>query len=373
MNPLGLYIHVPFCERKCAYCDFYSLPAVVPASRDRYVDALVAEIRTKATHEPVATVFFGGGTPSVLTPAQIGRILDALRAGFALAPEAEISMEANPETVTGAAFRGYRAAGVNRVSLGVQSLDDGILKVLGRIHDAARARDAVLEAAAAGFTRLGADLMFGLPGQTAERWRADLREVLGWPIEHLSAYEFSVEPETPFASQTHILPDEDAVLAMWDILLEETSRAGFPQYEVSNYAKPGAECRHNLVYWHDGEWLGFGAGAWAAREGVRTGNPRDLDRYLAGEAAGFPPAEADELPYDRQAAETMVLGLRLREGVDLAAFEVRWGAVALARLERILAEHLAAGRLERVSGRLRLTRAGLLVANDVWSDLVGTM
>jgi oxygen-independent coproporphyrinogen-3 oxidase len=368
---LGLYVHVPFCERKCAYCDFFSLPAVESSVRDRYVDALCTEIRGKATHEPAATVFFGGGTPSVLTPAQIGRILDALRAGFALAPDAEVSMEANPETVTEATFRGYRDAGVNRVSLGVQTLDDAILRVLGRIHDAARARAAIREAASAGFTRLGADLMFGLPGQTPERWRADLREVLGWPIEHLSAYEFSVEPETPFAAQTHILPDEDAVLAMWDLLLEETTRAGFLQYEVSNYARPGAECRHNLGYWHDGEWLGFGAGAWSARAGVRTGNPRDLGRYFAGAASGFPPAETDVLPPERQAAETMVLGLRLREGVDLAAFEARWGAAALARLESALAPHLAAGRLERVAGRLRLTRKGLLVANDVWSDLVG--
>lgn len=368
---LGLYVHVPFCARKCAYCDFYSLPAASPSRVEEYVDAVCAEIAAKAAGEPAATVFFGGGTPSLLLPTQMGRILAALRTGFSLAPAAEVSMEANPETVTEATLRGWRDAGVNRISLGVQSLDDAILKELGRIHDAARARAAAREARAAGFTRIGADLMFGLPGQTPEGWRADLREVLGWPIEHLSAYEFTVEAGTPFAAAPHALPDEDAVLAMWDIVRDETARAGLAHYEISNYARPGAECRHNLVYWRDGEWLGFGPAAWSARGASRSGNPRDVDRWLAGRAAGFPPAETDVLPPDRRAAESMVLNLRLLEGCDLAAFESRWGAAALVKLDAVLSPHLTAGRLERAGGRLRLTRLGMLVANDIWSDLYG--
>ena len=368
---LGLYVHVPFCLRKCGYCDFYSIPDTDESLRDRYVSALCDEIRVKGTREPAGTVFFGGGTPSLLEPAQLERILAALRGAFVVAPDAEVSMEANPETVDEARLRAFRAAGVNRISLGVQSLDDSVLKTLGRIHDAARARAAIGEAKAAGFDRIGADLMFGLPGQTPDRWRVDLREVLGWPIEHLSAYELTVEAGTPFAAQGHVLPDEDAVLDMWDIVMNETARAGFLHYEVSNYAKPGAECRHNLVYWHDGEFLGFGAAAWSSRNGVRSGNPRNLEEYLAGREAGFPPAETDTLPPDRRAGETLVLALCLRAGCDIAAFESRYGIGALARFDAVLAPHLAAGRLERTKTHLRLTRAGLLVANDVWADITG--
>jgi len=368
---LGLYVHVPFCERKCGYCDFYSLPGSDEVLRDRYVACVCDEIVSKGTREPAGSVYLGGGTPSLLTPAQAGRILDALKGAFALEPDAEVSMEANPETVDESKLRGFRSAGLNRISIGIQSLDDGILKTLGRIHTTDRSRAAVREAAAAGFRRLGADLMFGLPGQTPDRWRADLREVLGWPIDHLSAYELTVEEDTPFASQGHVLPDEDSVLAMWEAVMDETARAGFIHYEVSNYARPGGLCRHNLNYWRDGEWIGFGAGAWSSRGGVRTGNPRDLEKYFAGRDTGFPPAETDALPPDRRAAETLVLALRLGDGCDIAAFEARWGAGALARFDAALAPHFAAGRLERAGGFLRLTRQGLLVANDVWADLTG--
>ncbi len=367
--PQGLYVHVPFCAIKCAYCDLFSVTGSPDDVRARYVDTLAAEIGVRGTGEPADTIFFGGGTPSLLEPAQVGRILDALRAAFALDPAAEITMEANPETVDETRLRGFRAAGVNRISFGVQSLDPALLKALGRIHSADRARAAVREARAAGFDDLSADLMFGLPGQDVAGWKRDLTEVLSWPLTHLSCYELTIEGDTAFGQHPPALPDEDAVLAQWDTVLDETARAGFNQYEVSNYARPGKECRHNLKYWRDEDWFGFGASAWEAQGGVRRGNPRSLAKYFAGREAGFPPAETDSLPESGRMAETLVLGLRLRAGVDEGEYAARYGADALARYLPALAPHEAAGRVERAEGRLRLTPPGLLVANDVWGDI----
>ncbi|MEK7767723.1 MAG: coproporphyrinogen III oxidase, partial [bacterium] len=220
-----------------------------------------------------------------------------------------------------------------------------------------------------GFDDLSADLMFGLPGQDVAGWKRDLTEVLSWPLTHLSCYELTIEGDTAFGQHPPALPDEDAVLAQWDTVLDETARAGFNQYEVSNYARPGKECRHNLKYWRDEDWFGFGASAWEAQGGVRRGNPRSLAKYFAGREAGFPPAETDSLPESGRMAETLVLGLRLRAGVDEGEYAARYGADALARYLPALAPHEAAGRVERAEGRLRLTPPGLLVANDVWGDI----
>lgn len=369
----GLYLHVPFCEIKCAYCDFFSVTQTAEEAKEEYVRHLIAEIRAKGTGEPADTVFIGGGTPSTLQPAQIERILAALGKAFRLAPEAELTMEANPETVDVAKLRGFRAAGMNRISFGVQSLDDGILKTLGRIHTADRARRAVVEAREAGFEDVNADLMFGLPGQSAERWRRDLAEVLTWPIAHVSCYELGIESDTAFGRKPPVLPDEPVVMSQWETVMAETARAGFAHYEVANYARPGHECRHNLKYWLDEDWFGFGAAAWGARAGVRTGNPRSLKQYYGGAAAGYPAAESDELPLSGRMAETLVLNLRLRAGCDVGAYEARYGAGALDRFTPALASHLAAGRVDQSKSLVRLTDRGLLVANSVWADIYAAM
>lgn len=369
VRPLGVYLHVPFCAIKCAYCDFFSVTDPDADRHETYVEHLIAEIAAKGSGEPAGTVFLGGGTPSLLAPAQLERILAAVGRAFRLAPDAEITLEANPETVDEAKLRGFRAAGANRVSFGVQSTDDGLLKVLGRIHSAARAREAVAAARAAGFGRVNADLMFGLPGQTPAVWERTLREVLGWPIDHLSAYEMTIEEGTAFGRNPPKLPTEDDALAMWETTMAATAAAGFGHYEVANYARPGAECRHNLTYWLDEDFEGFGAAAWGKRRGVRTANPRSLAGYYAGRPKGFPPASTDRLEGPKIAAETLVLNLRLRAGCDEAAYAGRYGAPPLALFGPALRPHLEAGRLERGAGRLRLTPAGLLVANDVWADL----
>lgn len=368
-TPLGLYLHVPFCEIKCGYCDFYSLTGSPEEAREAFTTTLCGEIRMKATHGPADTIFLGGGTPSLLTPDQIGRILQALRESFALAPDAEITMEANPETVTAASLAGFRSAGVNRLSFGVQSLEPGILKTLGRIHSAQRARDAVQEARRAGFERLNADLIFGLPGQSPEIWRRDLTEVLSWPVDHVSCYELTIEPGTAFGARPPKLPEEEATMDMWKTVMTETATAGFGHYEVSNYARAGAECRHNLKYWLDTDFFGFGPAAWGSLQGIRYGNPPSLKRWMDGRERNFPPAQTDALPLLARQAETLVLNLRLRSGCDEAAFAARYGRPALDRFLPTLWPHIQSGRVERKDGRLRLTDAGLLVGNSVWGDI----
>ncbi len=369
MTPLGLYLHIPFCEIKCGYCDFYSVTNGRGDARAEYVAALLEEIRAKGDGRPADTVFLGGGTPSLLDPAQVAVILNALRAAWVLAPDAEITLEANPETVTEEKLRGFREAGANRISFGVQSLDDAQLKALGRIHSADRARRAIEEARRAGFARINADLIFGLPGHTLDRWRRDLGEVLAWPVDHVSAYELSIEDDTAFGRRPPTLPGEEAVATMWEAAMDDAAAAGFAHYEVSNYARPGAECRHNLKYWLDTDWVGLGASAWGLAAGVRYGNPRSLAKYYAGRMTGFPPEKTDELPRDGQMAETLVLNLRLRAGCETAGFEARYGPGSLNRFAPVLAPHEEAGRVERHAGRLALTRAGLMVANSIWGDV----
>jgi len=365
-----LYLHIPFCEIKCAYCDFYSLVGSQESQRERYVGALCAEIQARGTGEPADTIFFGGGTPSVLSPQQICRILQALRGSFQVDPAAEITMEANPETVTGATLQGFREAGINRLSFGVQSLQDDLLRTLGRIHSAERACWAITEASAAGFDNVNADLIFGLPGQTAEIWRRDLGTVLALPITHLSCYELIIEEGTAFGFRPPKLPDEEVVIAQWDIVMEETLHAGYAHYEVSNYAAPGWECRHNLKYWRDEEFFGFGASAWGSRGDTRCANSRSLRRYLERQAGGFPPAEIDSAPRPVKMAETLILNLRLRQGCHEGAFKARYGEEIWPKFADALSPHLAAGRLERSGGWLKLTTPGLLVANEVWADIL---
>ncbi|WP_043764582.1 radical SAM family heme chaperone HemW [Algiphilus aromaticivorans] len=329
--PLALYVHLPWCVQKCPYCDFnsHALREVLPEAA--YRDALLADLALEraavADDRAITSVFFGGGTPSLFAPEAIGAVLEAADSAFGLAPDCEITLEANPGTVDAGHFRGYRDAGVNRLSIGVQSFDDAKLAALGRIHDADAARRAVETARAAGFDNLNLDLMFALPGQDRAGAEADLRAAIALEPEHISWYHLTLEPNTAFAAAPPALPDEDAAAEMMDAGTAILQAAGFASYETSAWARPGRQCRHNRNYWSFGDYLGIGAGAHGkiSRRGesgeliverrVRQRHPR---RYLA--AAGSEAALAQREPVARSARgfEFAMNALRLRDGFDWA-------------------------------------------------------
>jgi oxygen-independent coproporphyrinogen-3 oxidase len=366
----SLYVHIPFCLRKCPYCDFFSRP-LDPVQLSTFPDLLIAHLEQEKSRDrwqgPFSTVFFGGGTPSLLPPAAIGRILQRAARLFGLAPDAEITMEANPGTVTGERLHGYRSAGVNRLSFGVQSLNDDHLKRLGRVHSAADARRAVAWARRAGFDNLGLDLIFALPDQPPQRALADLEEFLHLDPEHLSCYGLGIEPDTPFARQLstgELLPAAEEDYAETFLLLHDRlTAAGFDHYEISNYARPERRCLHNLQTWQRQPYLGIGPGAhsFCAREwGERRSVPPDFDAYEKALAMGADPTVLLE-SFDREGAmaETAYLGLRYSEGVDDLAFSRRFGC----RFATVFAEAIARckDRLALQRGRWRLDLQGWLL------------
>jgi oxygen-independent coproporphyrinogen-3 oxidase len=331
----ALYLHIPFCRRKCPYCDFFSVPED-SASLEAYGDLLLRHLQLaqrQGTQGPFETVFFGGGTPSLLPVSAVARILAGAEELFGFAPQAEISLEANPGTVTAASLAGYRAAGVNRLSLGVQSLHPGQLRRLGRIHAAAQAREAAALARAAGFASLSLDLIFGLPGQTLAELQLELEAFLALRPDHLSVYGLTIEDQTPFHHQHRsgdlVLPEEETAAAMFLALHQELLARGFDHYEISNYARPGSACRHNRRYWRRLPYLGVGAGAHSFRaegHGSRWAVAPDLERYGERLAASRDPADQLETFDQRGAmAETLYLGLRTAEGVVEAEFRARFG------------------------------------------------
>jgi oxygen-independent coproporphyrinogen-3 oxidase len=376
--PFGVYIHWPFCLSKCPYCDFNSHVRQVAIDQARYVKAFTAEIAATAARVPgrtVSTIFFGGGTPSLMEASTVGAILDAIGRHWTVAPDVEVTLEANPTSVEAARFRGYRAAGVNRVSLGVQSLDDAILKQLGRLHTAQEALDAVALARTI-FERYSFDLIYARPQQTVAAWRAEITRALDEAGEHLSLYQLTIEPDTPFAALHAggklVLPDDDLGRAFYDLTLDRCAAAGLPAYEVSNHARPGGECRHNLVYWRYGEYAGIGPGAHGRLmvDGTRraTATEKRPETWLTQvETQGHGLTVDDALNRDEQADEFLLMGLRLAEGIDPA----RYAALAGRTLdhERIaaLAGH---GFVETAAdGRLRVTRSGFPVLDAVVADL----
>ena len=377
-TPFGVYVHWPFCLSKCPYCDFNSHVRQAEIDQPRYVAAFTAEIAATAARIPgrtVSTIFFGGGTPSLMAPATVGAVLDAIARHWTVAPDAEITLEANPSSVEATRFRGYRAAGVNRVSLGVQSLDDAVLRQLGRLHTAREALDAVAVARAM-FERYSFDLIYARPGQTLTAWRNELAAALAQAGEHLSLYQLTIEPETPFAALHAtgklVLPDDDLGRDLYDATLEQCAAAGLPAYEVSNHARPGAECRHNLVYWRAGEYAGIGPGAHGRIEvdGVRraTATEKRPEAWLMQvETAGHGVTVDDALSRDEQADELLLMGLRLAEGIDPA----RYAALAGRRLDTGRIAALAGhGFVETTAdGRLRVTRSGFPVLDAVVADL----
>ncbi len=355
--PLALYVHLPWCVRKCPYCDFNSHPARAIPEGD-YIDALLTDLDAQlpeAAGRPLESIFIGGGTPSLFSPAAIGALLDGVAARLALADDIEITLEANPGTAEAARFAGYRAAGVNRLSLGIQSFDDRRLAALGRIHDAAQARAAVAMARRAGFDNLNLDLMFGLPDQDRAGALADLEQALALAPDHLSWYQLTLEPGTPFHRQPPPLPDDEQLWAIQQAGLERLARAGFLRYEISAFALEERRCRHNLNYWRFGDYLGIGAGAHGkitTPDGVwRRARTRLPGRYLADPTAG----DRWRVTGRSLALEALMNMLRLTKGVSEALFETRTG-LSLEDLEPTL------GRLRRrglmVSDRLQATPRG---------------
>ncbi|PYM56986.1 MAG: hypothetical protein DMD77_13830 [Candidatus Rokuibacteriota bacterium] len=417
-NALGAYLHIPFCTQRCGYCSFNTAPDA-PGAVARFVPALLGEIGLAATAPWAAavhlkSVFLGGGTPSLLPPEAMAAILDRLRAHFPLEPSAEITVECNPESVSVERLAGYRHAGVTRISLGVQSLDDRILPTLDRLHTAAQAREAFDAARAAGFSDVSADLIYGLPGLDLPTWEATVKGVLGWQPDHLSAYALTLDegslwhargvsalraagrrgagpppteasespeiraagrrgagPPPAEASESPILmPPEEITTAQYRLMTELAAEAGFEHYEVSNYARPGHRSAHNQIYWRAEEYLGFGPGACGYLGDVRYANVKPVDRWAAMIADGLAPVDSHETLTPRQRmAERLMLGLRMREGVPARWMEERV-AVDGPRLRGVLAAWTERGLLVTEGGRARLTEPGFLLSDALFMELL---
>ena len=381
MEEISIYIHIPLCVKKCAYCDFASFAGRM-GQRDRYVKAVCREIRAQAAffgRRRVRTIFFGGGTPTLLAGGHVQKLMDTVRACFDVEADAEITMEGNPGTLTAENLAAYRKAGVNRLSLGVQSMDDTLLAAVGRIHTAKEAEDAVAMARTAGFDNINLDLMYGLPGQTAAQWQDTLERAMALLPEHMSCYSLILEDGTPLAASVQAgtcapLPDEDEMDEMDALTREMTREAGYAQYEVSNYAKPGRECRHNIVYWECLPYLGFGLNAHSDMDGRRFYNPESWEDYLimaeSGETARD--AEGNNSREDRM-FERMMMGLRQVRGTDSARFKRDFGVSPEAVWPRTIADMKARNLMTHNNERIRLTERGMQVMNGVLVSLMEEM
>jgi oxygen-independent coproporphyrinogen-3 oxidase len=385
---LGLYVHIPFCAAICNYCNF-NRGLFDGEQKARYLDALLNEIAGAPRHpgpglqvEAVGatladTIFFGGGTPSLLEPDEVGAIIAACGHSFALAPDAEITLEANPETVTERSLAAYRHAGVNRLSFGVQSFREDELRRLSRLHGVARAREAFAAARAAGFDNISLDLMMWLPGQSVSQWLESIEGAVALAPEHLSLYLLEVYPNAPLRDEMargrwSQAPDEDAA-AMYLEAMARLDRAGYRQYEISNVAKPGFESRHNLKYWQDGAWRGFGCGAHSTRAGVRWKNVSATNDYIEALGMGSDKPVATEvrrLTPQEQLGDALFMALRLSEGIQITDIRERYGIDVWMEYGSQLQMFVDEGILQREPERLFLTRRGMLLAHEVMTVFV---
>lgn len=366
-KPLGIYIHIPFCKQKCVYCDFYSLP-----HREEQMDAYVSALRAQLAETDFSgfqadTVYFGGGTPSYLGPRRLTALLEAVSAACPVAPGAEITFEANPDSAADRpALSALRRAGFNRISLGMQSADDDELRTIGRIHTMAQVRAAVEAARSAGFDNLSLDLIYGLPDQDLPRWRGNLAAAVELNPEHLSCYGLKAEPGTPLYARRESLPGDEVQADMYLETADLLEARGYRQYEISNFARPGRESRHNLKYWTLGEYVGFGPGAHSDFRGVRYAWARDLEAFLRRDRLL---SEARRMASRDRETEWLMLSLRLTRGLDMAEWETRFRrpfAPFLPFLERCQ----AAGYALREADRWRLTPRGFLVSNQIIGELL---
>lgn len=376
---LSLYIHIPFCVKKCLYCDFLSAPTPFMI-REQYVKMLLKEIRRECSayrKYKVITVFLGGGTPSLLEPDQILRIMDCIRDCFTLTDDCEVSMEVNPGTASAVKAKAWKAAGINRVSIGFQSLKDEELCALGRIHSRKECFHTYDLLVKTGFNNINIDLMTAIPGQTMESCLDTLERVIALvpAPAHVSVYSLIVEEGTPFFEDTPILPDEDTERAMYKNTHDILFRAGYARYEISNYAKPGYACRHNQVYWRRGNYAGFGIGAASLIENVRFNNGRDLDVYLR---EGAVKENIQQLSVQEQMEEFMFLGLRRMNGVSVEEFRMTFGKDIEQVYPGLVAQYVEKGLLKRIpasggqSERIALTERGIDVSNVVMADFLLT-
>ena len=375
----GIYIHIPFCLKKCAYCDFYSLTDLT--LRRPFVEALLQEMTLAASPDvPSDTLYFGGGTPSVLAPQQIGALMRQARSRFTLTPDAEITLEVNPGTVTREYLAFLRQTGINRINIGVQSFSRDTLQFLGRIHTPGQATQAILHARQAGFDNVGLDLIFGIPGQDAVSWQNDLKKALSWSPEHLSCYILTFEEGTPLDQKrkTHdfrLLP-EKRIARLFRITRQMLTEAGYEQYEISNYAKIDTDghtrrSRHNLKYWSFAPYTGLGPSAHSYAPPIRYWNVRDTGRYMATLQQGrLPVEEREKTTLEQQMIETLYLGLRTSEGIDLARFEKTFQQSFRQRYGNILPVLCEERLLRLENGRCVLTPEGMLFHDGIVARLL---
>ncbi|MDO4677975.1 MAG: radical SAM family heme chaperone HemW [Eubacteriales bacterium] len=369
---MEIYIHIPFCAKKCEYCDFLSGPAGGKEQR-AYVQALLKEIRAaeEGQGRSVSSIFIGGGTPSLLKEDLLGSILNEIYKKFNLEPEAEISIEVNPGTVSLKKLEAYRRMGINRLSIGLQSTDDRELKTLGRLHNYAQFLETYQAAGNAGFDNINIDLMSALPDQTYEGWVTNLRRTAELSPAHISAYSLIIEEGTPFALRELNLPDEETEYRMYEDTAAILKEYGYEQYEISNYAKKGKRCRHNVGYWTRCDYLGFGLGAASLWGNKRFSNTADMEEYLNNSA--FPERirlMEPVLSREDEMAEFMFLGLRMTEGVSEAAFRQEFGVEMREIYGEVLKKYTDMKLLEEKDGRIFLTRKGIHVSNSVMSDFL---
>lgn len=370
--PLELYVHIPFCVRKCQYCDFLSGPSD-EETKDRYIEALLKEIRAAEHTEDyeIVSVFIGGGTPSALKAEAIASIMRTLQEQFFFCEDAEVTIEANPGTVDLEKLTIYRNVGINRLSLGLQSTDAEELKLLGRIHSYEEFLKSYEWAREAGFSNINIDLMFAIPSQTGEAWRQHLYQVAELNPEHISAYSLIIEEGTPFAEQNLDLPDEDTEYQMYEDTAEILERYGYRQYEISNYAKQGYMCRHNAGYWQRREYLGFGLGASSLYGGMRFSNTHQMQEYLK-ESRNPDQIRKDVtvLSRNEQIEEFMFLGLRMTEGISEKKFEENFDVRLMDVYGDILQKYEETGFMEHIETKWRLTRKGIHVSNHILADFL---
>lgn len=385
MKKLAIYIHIPFCVRKCLYCDFLSAPAS-DETREQYVQALCREIREERksyVNYKIETIFLGGGTPSLLSGEQLDRILGTVFDAYQVADDCEISMEVNPGTVTKEKLKAYKRAGVNRLSIGMQSAVEEELQSLGRIHSSEDAFDTYELAIKTGFNNINIDLMSAIPGQTIESWKESLKRILDLEPApaHVSAYSLIIEEGTSFFENTPALPDEDTEREMYKITNDILSRAGYVRYEISNYAKPGYACRHNCTYWERGSYVGFGIGAASLVDQIRFSNTRNLKDYLGKYLKNATVAikeNRQELSVEEQMEEFMFLGLRMMRGVSAGKFSDLFGKTIEQVYPGIVEKYCRQGLLQKIpeqgSGEVRiaLTERGIDVSNVIMADFLLT-
>jgi oxygen-independent coproporphyrinogen III oxidase len=368
---VGVYVHLPFCPYLCPYCDFAKWPLRATAAQ-RYLGALYAEL-ARRPQEPAATIYLGGGTPNAYGAATLTELLGRLRERFP--GTGEISIEVNPELVREGDLGQYREAGITRLSIGVQSFEPAEIQMLGRKHTVAQIEGVVAQARAAGISSISLDLMFAVPGQTPSTWRRSLDAAIALGADHISTYGLTVEEDTPFAAwrarEPNAFFDDACEAELYLIAMQTLEKAGYEQYEISNFARPGHRCAHNCNYWANGEYVGLGVGAASYRNGVRSVHTRSLDAYVDAALEGRSiPSEAERLEGRRRVGEAMMLALRTAQGVGLSEFKERYGIDVMADYAPVVARFSRTGLLERVGDNVRLTQQGRFVANDVCAAFI---